>query len=427
MATFTSKKKGSPKRWKGQVWFHGRMAAVKWFGSGKADEKAAIAWEVNTRKELEAAAEREEAEKPTPSASAPRPVTIIEWGTAYLEECRRRNSLATFKEKRDGFKRFIRYLEKTKGLSPDDSVESFDRKQARRYLAWQNDQRGPNCSNKDRKVLTTAWKWGLSFLDNFPMDKPDPFLSCPRYAEKRCPRYIPPEEDFWKVYDVAYEREKALLTCFLNLAARKGELLKLTWADVDFERGTVVLTTRKTRTGTVKRDEMPMNGDVRQTMLWLWQNREGTSNHVFTCATEGFHGRPYKSAAHVMERLCERAGVKPFGFHAIRHLAATILAQEGKSLFAIQHALRHEKQTTTDRYLHSLGAFSEVSDALDALASRGPAHRHCFSSSSSSSSSSLSFSSPLAEPGNGVEKGAGVGKAVIVRRKADRITETGTE
>ncbi|WP_303842274.1 hypothetical protein [Selenomonas ruminantium] len=108
MATFTSKKKGSPKRWKGQVWFHGRMAAVKWFGSGKADQKAAIAWEVNTRKELEAAAEREAAEMPTPSASAPRPVTSIEWGTAYLEECRRRNSLATFKEKRDGFKRFIR-------------------------------------------------------------------------------------------------------------------------------------------------------------------------------------------------------------------------------------------------------------------------------------------------------------------------------
>ena len=50
------------------------------------------------------------------------------------------------------------------------------------------------------------------------------------------------------------------------------------------------------------------------------------------------------------------------GFNAIRHLAATILAQEGKSLFAIQHALRHEKQTTTDRYLHSLGAFAEVGE-----------------------------------------------------------------
>ena len=231
MATFTSKKKGSPKRWKGQVWFQGRMAAVKWFGSNTADERNAIAWEVTTRKELEEAAAAAP-EEMIPLASKPQQVTVLEWGTAYLEECQRRNTLATFKEKRDGFRRFIRYLEQTKGLSPDDPVESFDRKKARKYLAWQHDQRGPNCSNKDRKILTTAWKWGAAYLDHFPLDMPDSFLACQRYAEIRVPRYIPPEEDFWKVYEAAPEREKAMLTCFLNLAARKGELLKLTWQDV---------------------------------------------------------------------------------------------------------------------------------------------------------------------------------------------------
>ena len=425
MATFTSKKKGSPKRWKGQVWFQGRMAAVKWFGSNKADERSAIAWEVTTRKELEEAAATAP-EEVTPLASKPQRVTVLEWGTAYLEECQRRNTLATFKEKRDGFRRFIRYLEQMKGLSPDDPVESFDRKKARKYLAWQHDQRGPNCSNKDRKILTTAWKWGAAYLDHFPLDMPDSFLACQQYAEIRVPWYIPPEEDFWKVYEAAPEREKAMLTCFLNLAARKGELLKLTWQDVDFERGTVVLTTRKTRTGTAKRDEMPMNEDVRTTMLWLWQYRQGKGNHVFTCPVEPYIGQPYKTAAHVMKRLCTKAKVKPFGFHAIRHLAATILAQEGKSLFAIQHALRHEKQTTTDRYLHSLGAFSEVSDALSALASRGPANRHIlFPAPSSPLSKKESFA------GKKEEKQGGEAKAVVVRRNGGRTSDkhipTGTE
>ena len=55
----------------------------------------------------------------------------------------------------------------------------------------------------------------------------------------RVPRYIPPEEDFWKVYAVASDREQAMLTCFLNLAAREGELLRLTWDEVDFARNTV--------------------------------------------------------------------------------------------------------------------------------------------------------------------------------------------
>lgn len=376
MPTFITKKKGSPKRWKGQVWMDGKMAAVKWFGSTKADQRAAIVWEEQTKKDL---LEAKRLQTETLSDFSPHKVSVLEWANAYLEECERRNTLSTFKEKRDGFRRFIRYLATTEKLSPQMKVEDFGRREARLYLAFQKDKRGPNCSNKDRKVLTTAWRWGVAYLDGFPLDRPDPFLGCQRYPEIRTPRYIPPEEDFWKVFEVAPQRDQALLACYLNLAARKSELLRLTWDEVDFSRNTVVLTTRKTRTGTIKRDEMPMNPEVRKMMLWLWENRQGDSNHVFTCSVPPLTGQPYKTAAHVMERLCEKAGVKRFGFHAIRHLAATILAQEGNSLFSIQHSLRHEKQSTTDRYLHGLGAFKEVADALGSLAGRKPAKVHPFS------------------------------------------------
>ena len=203
MPTFIAKKKDASKRWKGQVWMDGKMAAVKWFGSTKADQRAAIAWEEQTKKDLRAAKKlnaEQQALIPTDSCRPSRKtLSILEWANAYLEECERRNTLATFKEKRDGFKRLMRYLAKTEGLAPDMPVESFGRRQARVYLAWQKDQRGPNCSNKDRKVLTTAWRWGVAYLDGFPLDQPDPFLGCQRYAEIRTPRYIPPETDFWKV------------------------------------------------------------------------------------------------------------------------------------------------------------------------------------------------------------------------------------
>ena len=345
------------------------MAAVKWFGETKADQRAAIAWEVQTKKDLEQA---KHLQQTTPTVSCPK-ATMLQWANAYLEECQRRNVPTTFRRKRDGFKQFIGYLAKTGGLDPNMPVESFGRREARIYLAVQKDKRGPNCSNKERKTLTTAWKWGAEYLDGFPRDQADPFLRCQRYAEVPVPRYIPSEEDFWKVFAPAPKREQMLLACYLNLAARKSELLRLRWDDdVDFARNTVTLTTRKTRTGTIKRTAMPMNDEVREAMLWLWEHREGTSGHVFTCPVEPYLGQPYKAAIHVMPRLCARAKVKPFGFHAIRHLAATILAQEGKSLFSIQHSLRHEKQSTTDKYLHELGAFKEVADALDSLAGRGP-------------------------------------------------------
>ena len=56
-----------------------------------------------------------------------------------------------------------------------------------------------------------------------------------------------------------------------------------------------------------------------------------------------------------MKKLCEKAKVKPFGFHSIRHLSASILYHKGYSVSVIQAFLRHKSPTTTNRYLQSLG------------------------------------------------------------------------
>jgi len=56
-----------------------------------------------------------------------------------------------------------------------------------------------------------------------------------------------------------------------------------------------------------------------------------------------------------MERLCNRAYVKPFGFHAIRHLTASILYKKGYPLAVIQAILRHANPNTTARDIRSLG------------------------------------------------------------------------
>ena len=68
-----------------------------------------------------------------------------------------------------------------------------------------------------------------------------------------------------------------------------------------------------------------------------------------------------------MSRLCNRANVKPFGFHAIRHRVAAILLDSGKAtLGQIQEFLRHQRKTTTEAYLKSLDrSSSEVAQILD--------------------------------------------------------------
>jgi integrase len=69
----------------------------------------------------------------------------------------------------------------------------------------------------------------------------------------------------------------------------------------------------------------------------------------------------------MMPRLCKRARVKPFGYHAIRHKVASILMDSGKATLSnIQHFLRHKRPTTTENYLKSLNPGSqEMAGILD--------------------------------------------------------------
>ncbi len=55
------------------------------------------------------------------------------------------------------------------------------------------------------------------------------------------------------------------------------------------------------------------------------------------------------------DRLCRLAGVQEMGYHALRHLRASEMVNEGKSLVYIKEQLGHEDISTASLYLHSMG------------------------------------------------------------------------
>ena len=46
---------------------------------------------------------------------------------------------------------------------------------------------------------------------------------------KQQARYVPPQEDFWKVYDVARSKDQVFLLTLLHTGVRRSELLKFMW------------------------------------------------------------------------------------------------------------------------------------------------------------------------------------------------------
>lgn len=363
MPTFAMKR--GTKCWRGQIKQNGRIVASKWFGSTKKDQRQAILWEEETRKELK----RNKGNQKTRMAS----LTIHEWATAYLNESKRRFVRKTYLEKRDTYKRLFR------NLPPNTAVEEITPGTALAHLQHEYDERSGYAANKDRKNLASAWSWGRKYLSLFP-EKANPFLAVEKFPEKRKPRYVPPEDDFWTVLEHASGQDRVMLMAFLHLGARRGEIFRLKWQDVDFPKGTVCLATRKTKDGSWKRSFIPMSDELRKELVWWYGARPyPKAEHVFVMLDNSNSpnhtpGGPYKYRQKFMKQKCKKAGVPHFGFHAIRHLSATILYKAGKSVSTIQQILRHANPTTTEIYLKSLGFnLNEMRDAVEVFNNRGPA------------------------------------------------------
>lgn len=295
---------------------------------------------------------------------------MSEWAQQYLDYAESRYSGKTYAEKKMAFKGFFTAKnEKGKPLiNRDADVTTLSARTVLSILQMRFKKGSGYAANKDRKNLVAAWNWGVKYL-GLPESNP---CKIDVFPEIRCPRYVPPEEDFWKVYDLTSGQNQVMLSAFFYLAARRGEIFRLQWTDIDFSNSRVRLATRKRRDGTLEYDWLPMNTELKKQFEWWRENRTfKESPYVFVCEDtyefcKEYSGGPFTKRSHFMGRLCVQAGVAPFGFHAIRHVVASKLYHMGKPLCVIQAILRHKSVATTERYLKSLG-LEETRVHLEAL------------------------------------------------------------
>lgn len=135
--------------------------------------------------------------------------------------------------------------------------------------------------------------WAKEFIEGWQLDTvhPNPVTVVPRRKEIRHDRNVPPEEDFWAVYEMSEGQDRVILSAAYYLAAKRGELWGLQWRkDIDLKERQVRLKTNKTADVRSKYTWLPMVDDLYKALLWQWENvRANTHDYVFWSQAENQH------------------------------------------------------------------------------------------------------------------------------------------
>lgn len=276
--------------------------------------------------------------------------SLHEWAIRYLQYAEKEFVVKTFQEKRTAFKLLLNNEE----IDPDGLTSSLEPLAVLDHLQEQAEERSGNAANKDRKNLAAAWKWGVKYI-GLPIF--NPIAAVEKFAEDRHERPLPTLEDFYAVVSACEtEQDRIMLWTYLQTGARREELFRLGWKDVDFKKQQIRLYWRKNKKGQWEEAWLPVKDDLIK-LLKSHQKVTGLQKFVFlnfNGSTNPRYWLPYLYRQHWLKNLCEDAGVKQFGFHGIRHLFASILAAQNVPLVEIQYMLRHKHLTTTQRYIHRL-------------------------------------------------------------------------
>ena len=243
-------------------------------------------------------------------------------------------------------------------------------------------------------MLKSAVQNGI--ISKHPMDG----LVMPRGKRKKDVHFLTIEEQEKFIRAASKTHNSAQFKLLLNTGLRTGELIGLSWDDVDFEARTISVnrtleyrySTRIWRAGPPKTMSsyrtIPMTKEAYEILLEVWEKkpfrkesellkqeleyidlRNNTtkkiklSNLVFINYRTG---EPTKNSSYDtnLYKICERAGIKPFCMHALRHTFATRCIERGVKPKALQKILGHSNLATTmDTYVHMTD--DSLAEAMD--------------------------------------------------------------
>ena len=178
---------------------------------------------------------------------------------------------------------------------------------------------------------------------------------------------------------------QAIIYMALDLGCREGELVGLTWNDIDFKTRMVTInkTIQVTKGKVIEKETKTINSDrklfVSESTLNILKEYQkeqkkkrlrlgdkwGNSERVFTTemGADMNHDTPYQ----IFKKIKKKYGLKDIKFHALRHTNASLKISEGIQPQIISKSLGHSSVEITHKfYSHFFEEeFKEMSNVLD--------------------------------------------------------------
>jgi integrase len=130
----------------------------------------------------------------------------------------------------------------------------------------------------------------------------------------------------------------------LNTGLRIGEILALTWEQVEMEKNLLNVFAHKTH----KVRPVPLNAEARR-VLEFWAL--GRKNQFVFYNHET--GKPFVDLKAGFGLACTKAGLQGVTWHKLRHTFASRLLDRGVDIVTVQQLLGHSTVTVTMRYTHT--------------------------------------------------------------------------
>ena len=276
----------------------------------------------------------------------------------YLDWMRVTNySERTLTNKEDYLRTFIEWCD-ARGLERPGEVTKPILERYQRHLYYKRKANGKPLSSRSQYVHLVPVRGYFKWLtkQNYILYNPASELDLPK-LEKRLPKHILTEREAETVLaqaDLSASmglRDRAMLETLYSTGMRRLEIINLKTADIDHDRGTIMI-----RQGKNRKDRMVPVGD--RCLFWINRYQEelrpqiaiepdddvlflNTAALPLSCSRLTALVRKYVDAAKINKRgSC----------HLFRHTMATLMLENGADIRFIQAMLGHAELSTTQIY-----------------------------------------------------------------------------